>query len=481
MPRFKKIVLLIPNSRWKNSGRTWVYPPIAAAILTSILKDYFNFSIIDAMGQELSEVEASIAIIKLSPDIACVTGASLEEHEQVHRACACVKNAVPGIPVVLGGIYATTLPEVALMDHNIDWCFLYHAEERAVSFFELLLANDLDSLYKIPGIAWRKSDGQVAVNPLKERIGDCKNMVTPDYSQLNLKNYLYQETPNYQSNAYESTGYILTSYGCPYNCVFCASRTISGKKVALRHVDSVSSEIKYLIESYRITQLVILDDAFLTNRQRAIEILSFIRKTNLKFKIASVAAWDLDAEILLLLKNAGCSQLTISVESGCQRVLTEIIHKPLRLEIVPPIVEECHRLGIMIGGNIVIGLPGETWDEIRESIAFAEKCNFDVLHLHIATPLPQTDLYKLCRGEEGANFLPEDFSFTDPSFFGFCKGFIRTDDFTPEELQVLRAYEWDRINFSTHAKRERVRMLYRLTPDELKRHRRQTRLNLGVY
>jgi radical SAM superfamily enzyme YgiQ (UPF0313 family) len=477
MSQFKKIVLLIPNSRWKRSGRTWVYPPISAAILTSILKNHFDFSIIDAMGQDLSESDASKAIDKLSPDVICITGSSLEEHEQVHKACACAKNAAPSVPVVLGGIYATTLPEVALLDHNIDWCFLYHAEERAVSFFELLLENDLDSLYKIPGIAWRKSDELVAINPLKERIGDCKDMVTPDYSQLDLKNYLYQKTPNYQSNAYESTGYILTSYGCPYNCVFCASRTISGRKVALRHVDSVISEIEYLIENYRITQLVILDDAFLTNRQRVIEILSFIHKTDLKFKISSVAAWDLDKDILLFLKNAGCSQITISVESGCQRVLTEIIHKPLRLEIVPPIVEECHCLGIKIGGNIVIGFPGETWDEIRESIAFAEKCDFDVLHLHIATPLPQTDLYKIC----GGGFLPDGFSFTDPSFFGFCKGFIRTDDFTPEELQVLRAYEWDRINFSTPEKRERVRMLYGLTPDELKRHRQKTRLNLGVY
>jgi radical SAM superfamily enzyme YgiQ (UPF0313 family) len=148
------------------------------------------------------------------------------------------------------------------------------------------------------------------------------------------------------------------------------------------------------------------------------------------------------------------------------------------LEIVPPIIQDCRRLGIVIGANVIIGLPGESWDEIRESIAFAEKCDFDVAHFHIATPLPQTDLYEICR--EG-KFLVEGFYFTDPDLFGFCRGFIKTNEFTPEELQILRAYEWDRINFSTREKRERMCRLYGLTENQLEEHRRQTRLNLGLH
>lgn len=175
------------------------------------------------------------------------------------------------------------------------------------------------------------------------------------------------------------------------------------------------------------------------------------------------------------MKDTGCDQITISVESGSQRVLSEIVHKPLKLEIVPGIVKKCRELDISCGANFVIGLPGETWDDLRQSFAFADSCDFDVAHFHIATPLPKTDLYKICM-EKG--YLPKDFSFLDPNFFGYAYGFITTEDFTPLELAVMRAYEWDRINFSTP---ERAARVYHSTPERLEEHRKFTRRRLGLH
>jgi radical SAM superfamily enzyme YgiQ (UPF0313 family) len=281
-------------------------------------------------------------------------------------------------------------------------------------------------------------------------------------------------------NADRPAAFILTSYGCPYNCVFCASRTISGRRIAFRPVADLLDEIEFLRDRYQVEHIIFTDDSLLADRRRVEELLNaFIdRGYGLTWKAVTVCAWHLDRELLELMARSGCTQVTVSVESGCQRVLDEIVRKPLRLEAIPLLVEQCRSVGITLGANFVIGIPGESWEDIRSSFRFAEACDFDIVHFHIATPLPKTDLYRICR-ENG--YIADDFSFLDPRFFGFGTGFITTADFTPFELMVLRAFEWDRINFGTAEKRERVARLYGISLAELEEHRRQTRRKLGVH
>jgi len=474
-----RVVLLIPNSRWFGK-RPWLVMPYAALILSALLKERFDFSVIDANGGNLDWDACCSRLRALDPQFVLVTGGSVEYYRQAHEAMAGAKKACPRAATILGGVYATTLPEEAAKDPNVDWLFLYHAEGRLAEFLALLAARRDDEARALPGIAYRKADGTVVENPPSHFIGDVETQVQPDYSLVDLRPYLRQNTMDYQFNSGDPSAFVITSYGCPYNCVFCASRTISGRRVAFRPASGVLQEIEYLIGAYGVRNLVFLDDALLLDRERIVGILrAFLdRGYGLTWKAASVSAWHLDDELLALMKRSGCTQLTVSVESGSQRVLREVIHKPLDLRIIPPLVARCRELGISLGANFVIGLPGETWDEIRQTFAFAEKCDFDVAHFHIATPLPRTDLYRI--GKDGG-YLPDDFTFLDPRFFGFGAGHLTTEEFTPFELAVLRAFEWDRINFSTPEKIQRVARLYNTTVDALQEHRRQTRRKLGVH
>jgi len=473
-----RIILVIPNTIWFNR-RPWKLIPYAALILTSLLKDNFDFLIIDANGKNLSLSECGDEIQHLNPDIVLITSGSVEYFMQTHAVAKITKAVCPSATVIVGGIYATTLPEEAIKDKNIDWLFMYHAEGRLVDFLHLLLSKN-ENIYSFAGVAYLDCLGNIVINPITQFIGDISPMVKPDYSLIEVGPYLKQDHLDYQFNSPLLMALIITSYGCPYNCVFCASRTISGKRIAYRPVEDIIEELEFLIKEKGVKSITFLDDALLANRPRIISLLNEIiaRNYNIQWKAATVSAWHLDDDLLSLMKKSGCVQLTIAVESGSQRVLQKIIHKPLKLDIIPHIVSQCRKIGIGLGANFVIGFPGETWNEIRQTMKFAEDCDFDVAHFHIATPLPKTDLFKIARDN---GYLPKNFSFLDPNFFGFCVGHITTEEFTPFELEVIRSFEWDRINFSTPEKVERVARLYQSDPERLYEHRKQTRRNIGIY
>ena len=122
--------------------------------------------------------------------------------------------------------------------------------------------------------------------------------------------------------------------------------------------------------------------------------------------------------------------------------------------------------------NFIIGFPTETWEQIRQTFSFAEEIDVDIVNFHIATPLPKTKLMKQC--VELGLINEKD------RMMGYTKGVITTKEFTPIDLQILRAYEWDRINFSTPEKTKKIASMCNLTMEKLDLWRRQTRRQLGL-
>ncbi len=475
----RRVSLIIPNNAW-NQKRPTIIVNYASLIITAILKDKFDFMIIDANGNNLSKESCSQKIKEFNPYIILITTLSIEYYQQYHDAAEIARAACPDSIIIMGGIYPTVMETEALIkDKNINYIMTGHAEERLDKFLEIIINNDNEALNSFDGIGYVKNS-EIIFRPVKTYVSDIKKQIKPDYSKTDLELYIKNSSTRYQVNSLERYACILTSYGCKYNCIFCAVKTISGKKIAFRPVEDIIEEIEYLVENYKIKYLVFLDDCMLADKQRVEKLLNWIIncKYDLKFKISTVSAWHCTDDILELLKKAGCTQITISVESGCQRVLNEIIKKPLKLEFIPGIVKKCKELEIDLGANFVIGFPGEKWNEIRETFSFAEKYNFDLVNFSIATPLPKTDLYGLAKQQ---NLLPDNFNFYDPAYFSMSTAFINTDEFSARELEILRAFEWDRINFSTPEKIAKISKMMCLPPAELNTFRKETRKKLGKH
>jgi radical SAM superfamily enzyme YgiQ (UPF0313 family) len=184
----------------------------------------------------------------------------------------------------------------------------------------------------------------------------------------------------------------------------------------------------------------------------------------------------LDEEILELMRKSGSYQITVSIESGNADVLKNIIKKPIDLTKVPAVLAMAKRKGFEVIANFVIGFPGESWDQLRDTCSFAEKLEVDLVNFHIATPLPGTELMAICIKN---GYLQKDLNEVFNNV-GYTQGIISTDEFSSEELKILRSFEWERINFRSKDRKQTIARIQNIDLEELEYWRKNTLRNLGV-
>jgi len=470
----QKILLTQPNYAWR-SNRAWQFPPYTLCLLKAIIKNQAEAVVFDPNFRNLSEEETVKFLKKFNPDLVGVSSISTEYFNVTLHTIALIRKHLPETVIVLGGGIPTVMIEEAMKDRNVDYWIMGEGE---LSFPRLIeeLRKGTEDFSGIGGLAYWH--GATPVINKMEFVSDLDKVPFPDYSSisgLTLRDYGNTKSkyaPGLLARNYPAA-VTITSRGCPYSCIFCAGKTISGAKVRFRSAENVLAEIDGLYKQ-GIREVIFLDDHFLADRSRAIKIMNGIRENhrNLTWKCVNVTAWLLDEEILKLMYKSGCDFIVVSIESGSQRVLENIIKKPINLKKIPAILKLAKSIGFDIIANFVVGFPGETWEEIRQTFAFAEKLEADMVNFHVATPLPKTELMEICIREK---LLPDDYQYS-----GYGKGLITTREFTPFELEVLRSYEWDRINFSSEERKKTIARINGITAEELEDWRVNTRRNLGI-
>ena len=196
------------------------------------------------------------------------------------------------------------------------------------------------------------------------------------------------------------------------------------------------------------------------------------KELNLDWVGIAFALFLLTDEILELMAKSGCKGINVAIESGNERVLKKIVKKPIKdLKKVPLIIDNIHKHGMYCIGNFIVGFPGETWEEIRQTMAFAETCGADYVKFFVAVPLYGTDLYNIAL-ESGSLEHSDEFPKTDWRYSQ-----IKSDEWTSKDISILRAYEWDRINFAPH-KIDKVAEIWGISKTELNKIRKKTRDSL---
>ena len=464
-----KVMLLVPNLRWidNDTNALWHFIPYNLCLLAAMIEDECEVKIVDSYRQDLSPEEFSQILKEQKPDVLGVTVMMDQYLDAGFIAAETAKKSLPGCKVLMGGVSVTTNPEKTAKNPFVDFAVIGEGEfviKELVLYFQ--------GLGELPtkGICF-ENNGEIENRGHSDFIDNLDGLPDPAYHLIEFNEYANSaHRRSVDAPPAFPYGRILTSRGCPYDCVFCQVEKISGRKFRARSAEKVLAEIRMLKDEYGIKSIIFDDDNLLTSRKRAVAIFEGMVEQGLALPWVAIAtaAFKLDPELIKLMRASGCVYIDVAIESGSERVLKEVVNKPLDLDYAREMVKVARSEGIYVAANFILGFPTETWDEIRQSIYVAEEINADYIKMFAAIPLPGTRLWDLCEQE---NAFKDGFD-KDQSIW--ASGKIETDDFKANDLTILRAYEWDRINFTDPDKRKRTAEIMGISEKELYDIRRKT-------
>ena len=434
---------------WGNLG---ILQPLDIAYVAALLEKRHEILIIDAANegwknfehidetkcrQGLRNREIEDRIKKWSPDAVGITVSFSGWWKTAYEVASTVKNLDKNVITILNGLHPSARPVECLEHPNIDFVVIGEAEYTMLELVEALEQGTMKDFKKIRGIGYIKNE-ETIITPPRPPIQDIDSLPFPARHLLPMETYFdaVKEIPP-RGEIRKRWTTMLTSRGCPYNCVFCSIHTVMGKTWRARSPENVVDEIEQVVRIYRVKQLDFVDENMTFDKKRMEAICDLIVERGLNiewFTPNGVRADTLDENLLRKMKAAGCKKIRVAPESGVQRVVNQIIKKNLDLKDVKKAVALSKKVGIKVGCFFVIGLIGETKEDIEESINFAQKLKrlgADSFYFSYATPVYGTELYEQAKR---GGFIRDCFS---DDALAEAQPLIETPEFTAAELQEL--------------------------------------------
>ena len=214
-------------------------------------------------------------------------------------------------------------------------------------------------------------------------IKDLDSIPFPDRDIVNLNNY------KYLIGGVPATS-IITSRGCPFGCYFC-SNNAWGKSVRMRSADNIYEELKVLRDVYHYGAFMFWDDTMTLNNSRMRKICDLIKSLGVLYR-CNIRSDTVDLDMLKRMKDSGCVEVAIGIESGSQRIL-DTVNKGESVERNMEAVMNCHRAGLRVKGFMIIGLPGENRESIKETQDFLDEAELDDVDFSVYSPFPGSYIY----------------------------------------------------------------------------------------
>lgn len=427
-----KIIFLF--SRWSSDygfvshfiKRSVRFPPLNLALLAAIAEENgHEAKIIDGQAEDLSCEEQADEALEFKPDIIAMT-ATTPFYNYTKDLAAYLKKKSPNIPIVIGGHHITILREKSF-DPCFDYAFIGEAD-LSLPLFLKKYANKED-LSGIKGLLYRQGD-KIVFTGEAERISNLDALPMPARHLLKMENYKMGTLQGYKN--YTT---IASVRGCPFNCIFC-SCDLFGRTIRRRSPKLVIEEINSVIRDHGIRHFYFLDETLTLNRKHVIDICNLIiqEKLNITFEGATRANL-LDEDLVKIMVRAGLIRMAFGLESVDENI-RKIMKKEIPLESYVQVNKLMNKYNIESHNSCMIGMPGETMETIRKTLAFLRKSrDIKQANLSIAIPYPGTELYEMAKNKEyGLELLSEDFT----KYKRYNSAVMRVGDFTPEDLIDLQ-------------------------------------------
>ncbi|MCX6746790.1 MAG: radical SAM protein [Candidatus Pacearchaeota archaeon] len=299
--------------------------------------------------------------------------------------------------IVLGGPIITSEPE--LMFSSLIPDFAVHGEGEETILNLLRTIEKGKEISKVKGIVYQNKD-KIVITPVREPIKDIEKIPYPDFDgfdfQKQLENLHCNDSWNFQAQDFPRTYPLLGSRGCPFNCTFCWH----SERYRARSIKDIMKEIEWAINKFKINNLVIYDDCFGADKKRVREFCKEIKKLFKKTGVSLI--WNsqyivsnVDAEILKVMKDAGCEMVGYGFESFSPIVLRSM-RKPITPKQIDFALKETLKVNMGVQGNFIFGDPVETKETAKETLDYWKKNAQAQITLGFVQPYPGSDLYKYC-------------------------------------------------------------------------------------
>lgn len=355
----KKVVFFFPAF----SSQEATAPLGILAVATPLLRAGYQVQIIDStitpgfQQRVLEELDDALCLA-----VSLVTGPMIRETVQIAKAA---KERYPDKPVILGGWHPSLLPDQTLAAECIDVVVAGQGEDALLEIVQHIEAGE--SLKGIPGVGF-KEDGRLVFNPPRP---------LKPIRELPPKAYHLADFDAYERVCGRRWAMYTSSLACPFNCAYCTNEGLYGRKWNGLDAEQVVEEISDLVTRYRLALLWVVDDNFLVDRKRAVEIAEGLVRSGVKFDWSIQASTNLvtrlTVEELKLLRRAGLSQVSQGADSGSTKVLHLMNKDFQKLDTIYKAADLLTQAGIRPSFNMIFGFPGEGEAEQRESIRLIMK------------------------------------------------------------------------------------------------------------
>ncbi|RLC75822.1 MAG: B12-binding domain-containing radical SAM protein, partial [Chloroflexi bacterium] len=322
--------ILLVNPPYNIPIETRASPPLGLAYLAAISESKGHE--VRAYDGEVDPEPLEQVVRNFNPDVVGITATTV----QIKRAWKVAEKIkeLCDIPVILGGVHPTLLPEDSVSHPAVD---IVVRGEGEYTWEELISALEKgckpEDLEKIQGLTFKTPSGEIVSTPDRPVIQDLDSLPFPVYHCFKM--YLYTNLQPTIDHLPPGRSFpIMTSRGCPYRCSYCSQ--IGPRRWRMRSPENVVAEWRWLVKEMGALEIGVLDDTFNIDRERVIRICDLLIKEKLNripwIMINGIRANLVDKELLRKMREAGCIRTAFGVESGDQRILDEVIHKQLTLE-----------------------------------------------------------------------------------------------------------------------------------------------------
>lgn len=301
------------------------------------------------------------------------------------------KDVYPDCPVVMGGSHASVkADEILKISPHVDYVARGEGEF-ALKELADNIAYGKPALASIAGLSYREG-GEVRHNHPRTAVKDLDVFGFPDRSLL----------MNESRYSPEDMGLIMTSRGCPFACAYCST---DRGRVSFRSIGSIMDEIRQVRERYGTKMFSIKDDSFTVRKKRVEEFCDRLisEGTGINWE-CNTRVNLIDEGLLMKMKKAGCNSIKVGIESGSERVLKRM-NKGITLDQVRNAAALFRKAGIFWTGYFMMGVPGETVDDIHKTLDFIYEVRPDYASMSVYEPFPGTPMFE--EGLEKGLNIPE--------------------------------------------------------------------------